>query len=246
MQAVTDLYRSIVASTNHWFETKLVIDGVGTFTESDLRSVKTSIQMFQETPELGKAVAGSISVKMRYPTNVSIPRMARMTLYVRACGFVPRSSDATDQLVEQQSNWLMQGVYYIDTRERTVSDHGESVLDITGYDAMLLFEQPFRSSNILGDSVDTALVADIASSVSLEVDSRTYNLMTQGYTVPLPIGYTFREVLGYIAAMYVGCFIITEEGKLRLVSLLELPPETNFLITEDGESIQFGTDLILV
>jgi hypothetical protein len=46
--------------------------------------------------------------------------------------------------------------------------------------------------------------------------------------------------------MYVGAFIMTDEGKLRLVSILELPPETNYLIDEVGDAITFGGDRILV
>ena len=41
-------------------------------------------------------------------------------------------------------------------------------------------------------------------------------------------------------------FIITEVGQLRLVSLLELPPETNLLIDNVGDYIVFGTDRIKV
>jgi hypothetical protein len=46
--------------------------------------------------------------------------------------------------------------------------------------------------------------------------------------------------------MYAGCFIITEVGQLRLVSLLELPPETNLLIDNVGDYIVFGSDRIKV
>ena len=57
----------------------------------------------------------------------------------------------------------------------------------------------------------------------------------------MPLGYSLREVLGYIAGAYVGSFVMTEEGKLRLVSLLELPPETNYLIDNGGIPIVFGS-----
>lgn len=234
MQNTSALYNSIIAGENHWFETQLIIDGVGTFNETKLFSISTSLEMFHGTPTVGSAVAGEINIKMVYPTNVTIPVMAKLMPQVRVC-------NAT-----QQSEWLAQGIYYIDTRERTVSESGESVLLLHGYDAMLKAEQMFVSNTITGDSVDTAMVAEIARIMGVTVDSRTYTMMTSQYTIPLPTGYTLREVLGYIASAYAGCFIMTESGELRLVTIYELPPETNYLITESGDAITFGGDRILV
>lgn len=234
MQQTSALYQSILSGESHWFETQLVIDGAGTFGETDLFSISTSHQMFHGSPTIGSAVAGEIQIKMVYPQSVSIPTMARLMPQVRVC-------NAT-----QQSEWLAQGVYFVDTRERTVTDSGESVLELHGYDAMLKAEQPFQSNTITGDSTDVQMVNEIASIMGVEVDERTYDIMTAAYTIPLPTGYSCREVLGYIASMYVGAFIITDEGKLRLVSILELPPETNYLIDEVGDAIIFGGDRILV
>lgn len=233
MQTTSALYQSIIADDNHWFETRLVIDGVGIYGETDLFSISTSHQMFHGTPTIGSAVAGEINVKMVYPQNVTIPTMAKLMPQVRVCN------------ESQQSEWIAQGIYYIDTRERTVSDANEDVLVLHGYDAMLKAEQMYNG-DILGDSTDVDMVDEIASRLGLSVDSRTYDLMTAAYTIPLPVGYTYREILGYIAAMYVGCFIISEMGELRLVSILELPPETNYLIDNEGNAITFGGDRILV
>ena len=232
MQTTSALYNTILADSNHWFETKLLIEGVA-YTETQIFSINTHIEMFQNTPTIGKAVAGEIEIKMLKPS-VDIPIMATLQPYVRVC-------NATDQ-----SEWLPQGVFYIDTRETTKNQDGLDVLTIHGYDAMLKSEQMFESSTITGDSVDTDMVDEIASIMGVSVDARTYSLMTNAYTVPLPTGYSLREVLGYIASMYVGCFIMTEEGKLRLVSILELPPETNYLIDQVGDAITFGGDRILV
>lgn len=231
MQNVSALYNTIIGD-EHWFETKLVIDGVGTFDETQLFQVVTSHAMFSDTPRVGMAVAGEIDVKMLFPT-VEIPTMACLRPYVRAC-------NAT-----QQSEWIPQGVYYIDTRERTRDDTGLSVLTIHGYDAMLKAEQMYNG-RITGNSTDKQMVTEIAYQMGISVDSRTNTIMNASYTIPLPTGYTYREVLSYIASMYAGCFIITEEGKLRLVTLYELPPETNYLIDNAGNWLTFGGDRILV
>lgn len=232
MQTTSALYNTILADQNHWFETQVIIAGV-TYSETQLFSVSTHVEMFQNSPTLGKAVAGEIEVKMLKPS-VDIPIMAKIQPQVRVC-------NATDQ-----SEWLAQGIYYIDTRETTKNQDGLDVLTIHGYDDMLKAEQMFESANITGDSVDTDMVDEIASIMGVSVDARTYAIMTNAYTIPLPTGYSLREVLGYIASMYVGCFIMSEVGELRLVSILELPPETNLLVTEGGDPIQFGNDCILL
>lgn len=232
MQTTSALYQTIIAG-DHWFETRLIIDGVGTYGETDLFAMSTTHEMFHNSPTIGSAVAGEITVKMVYPQDVTIPAMAKLLPQVRAC-------NAT-----QQSEWISQGVYYIDTRERTVTEYGESVLELHGYDAMLKAEQMYNG-RITGDSTDIQMVNEIAYQMGVSVDSRTTALMTAAYTIPFPTGYSYREVLGYIASMYVGCFIITDEGKLRLVSITELPPETNYLINEQGDAITFGGDRILV
>lgn len=232
MQSTSALYQTIIAG-DHWFETRLIIDGVGTYGETDLFAMSTTHEMFHNSPTIGSAVAGEITVKMVYPQDATIPAMAKLLPQVRAC-------NAT-----QQSEWISQGVYYIDTRERTVTEYGESVLELHGYDAMLKAEQMYNG-RITGDSTDIQMVNEIAYQMGVSVDSRTTALMTAAYTIPLPTGYSYREVLGYIASMYVGCFIITDEGKLRLVSITELPPETNYLIDEHGDAITFGGDRILV
>ena len=231
MQTTSQTYQDIIAVEGHWFETKLVMNGV-TYDKTKLIDMTTSHQMFSGTPEIGKAVAGEITVNMLVPSE-DIPTMAEMKPYVRVCNKT------------QQSEWIPQGVFYIDTRSHTVNEHGVNVLSLHGYDAMLKTEQLYNG-RITGNSTDIQMVNEIAYQIGVSVDSRTTAMMTAAYTIPLPTGYTYREVLGYIAAMYIGCFIMTEEGKLRLVSLLELPAETNYLIEELGNAITFGGDRILV
>lgn len=231
MQNTSQLYRQIIGQEGHSFESKLVIDGV-TYDKSVLVEMETSGAMFSGTPEIGKAVSGQISVKMLAPS-VDIPTMAEMKPYVRA------------KTATQTSEWIQQGVFYIDTREMTKNEAGENVLSIHGFDAMLKAEQMYNG-RITGNSTDIQMVNEIAYQLGVTVDARTTAAMTRGYTIPFPSGYTYREILGFIAAMYVGCFIMSDVGELRLVSILELPPETNYLIDQAGDAITFGGDRILV
>ena len=232
MQNTSSLYNQIVTG-DHWFENQLVIDGVGTFDGSQIFSMSTDLKMFKGSPSVGQVIAGEINVSMFTPT-VEIPTMAVLRPRTRAC-------NAT-----QHSEWLPQGVYFIDTRESTKNNDGLDILTIDGYDALLKTEQDYATTSLTWDALDTSIVSEIATQIGVTVDSRTWSVMTDGNRLPMPTGYTLREYLGYIASMYVGCFIITDEGKLRLVSLLELPPETNYLIDPAGYAITFGGDRILV
>lgn len=263
MQNTSPLYREILTNPNHYFETTVVIGESGDlvteygdkilfggmailvartgpdsgFRENQIFSVKTSSKLFGNDPEIGTAVAQEIELQMLQPAG-DIPEMAQVVLYVRAC---------TDT---QQSEWIQQGVFFIDTRETTASHDSLKVLTLHGYDAMLMAEQYWGDNGSLdwstGSVSDVAMVNNIAAIMGISVDERTYDIMTNAYQIPMPMQYTLREILGYIASMYAGCFIVTEMGQLRLVSLLELPPETNLLIDNAGDYIVFGTDRIKV
>lgn len=282
MQTVSALYNSIMTDPAHWYETKLVIDGVGTFDETQLFSIETSVQMLQDTPTIGKAAAQEIEIQMLMPS-ATIPAIATLRPYVRAHGMAARSSAVTitgDNLAseyasysaenitfsaeaevsvsgenisfpvtsyeEAVSEWIPQGVYFIDTREVTANQNGLDVLTIHGFDAMLKAEQDYASNAAVGDDLDTAYVLAIAEQMGVGVDPRTWDIMGAGHIITFPLGYSCREILGYIAGIYIGSFVMTDEGKLRLISLLTLPPETNLLIDDVGDVLVFGNDSILI
>lgn len=283
MQNVSASYERLVKSNNKWYETKLVIDGVGEFGEDQLMSISTNIALFQGQPEIGKAVSAEINVSMLMPS-AEIPRMACIRPFVRITGTAAKSSAVTiengvlsspyasysngkitfsaesgatyangvltfpaDTTEELTSEWIPQGVYFIDTREVTANNNGLDILTLHGFDAMMKAEQPYSSNATVSDATDTEYVQAIADAIGVEVDSRTWDIM-RGYTMPFPLGYSMREVLGYIASSYIGSFIMTDVGKLRLVSLLGLPEISteSLLADEYGNAIIFGEDAILV
>lgn len=283
MQSVSAAYERIQHSADKYYETRLIIDNVGTFGESQLMSVSTSIEMFHGTPAIGTAVAAEINVSMLMPS-VSIPRMARMRLYIRAKGTGAKSSAVTisgedlssqyasyssgkitfaagssasvtgetlsfpvDSTESLTSELIPQGVFFIDTREVSANNDGVPILSIHGYDAMLKCEQEYSSNSVVGDAPDTEYVRAIARAINVTVDPRTWDIM-KGYMMPFPLGYSMREILGYIAASYAGSFIMTDSGKLRLITLTDLPGhETeNLLSNESGDVILIGGYGILV
>lgn len=279
MQTTSALYKRILSNQNHWFETKLLIVGVGEFDETQLFSISTNIEMFQNSPTIGTASAGEIEVKMLNPAE-PIPTMATLIPYVRAVGFAPTGGSAeiddgiptvdnatisngiltfapdtatleddiivfaTTQYEYAESEWIQQGVYFVDTREVIKSDSGEDVLSIHGYDAMLKAEQNYPSSNHGWPYKDTSVVAEIAAAIGITVDTRTNNYLTAGNMIDLPIGYTMREVLERIAGMNCGSFVMSPIGELLFVPLFGFDYEVtgSYLADESNNALVFGNE----
>lgn len=266
MQQTSDTYKRIIAG-DHQFETSVTIGDSGRlvdkhgdlilfggdsilvdtggpesgFREDKLFSVDSNSEFFKDGyPGAGHANAAYVDISMVAPYN--IPRKARIGIYVRAVNDT------------EKSEWIPQGVYYIDTREQTHDERGFDVLAVHGYDAMLLSDVTYPSDNANDyPMLDKDMVQFIADHMKIDtggngvrVDPRTWDIMTGGYKFPLPVGYSMREVLCMIAAAYGANFIITQTGELRLVSMFDLPPETRNLSTEDGYKITFGGIYILV
>lgn len=206
----------------------------GGYDESTLISMSTSIRVFsQEAPTVGCCISGEIDVEMLKPLG-DVPKQARLVPYVRL----------TDGV--RYSEWIQKGVFYIDTRQKREDGSGIEKIVIHGYDAMLKTEQDYPGSKLDWPARDIDVVKEIAGFIGVSVDSRTISLMANGYPIQYPGEYTCREVLGYIAAMYAGCFVMSDQGELRLVTLNGIPPETRYLIAGSGQPITFGGVRILV
>lgn len=258
MQETSALYRQIVSDPNHWYEVSITIGEPGRlidersnvllfgntailisssaaeagYGEAMIWGCQTYQQVFANTPTIGNAIAAEIDVKLTRPS-WDIPRRAMIKPYVRATNG------------ELTSEWIQKGVYFIDTREYTASKDNVNIMAIHGYDAMLMTEQDYPSDNESEyPKLDIRIVEHIAQSIGTSVDARTYGIMTLGYTFPLPVGYSSREVLCMIAAAYGGNFVMNDMGELRLVLLNELPPETGLLLDHAGYRLVFGGDRI--
>ena len=259
MQKTSDLYQELLA-TNYKTETRLAIGETGRlitkqgdsitfggtsilvgatgadggYDETILISLGTESRVFgEETPTVGCCVAGEIDIEMLKPVG-EIPKQARLVPYVRL----------TDGV--RYSEWIQKGVFYLDTRQKKEDGTNIEKLVIHGYDAMLKAEQTYPASKLSWPAKDIDVVREIAEFLDVSVDSRTAALMTWGYWIQYPAEYSCREVLGYIAAMYAGCFVMSDLGELRLVALNEIPAETRYLIAAAGQPITFGGVRILV
>lgn len=134
------------------------------------------------------------------------------------------------------------GVYYLDVRE--IDPDGKTTL--TAYDSMLKTEQPFNTPGSIGQWPRTmdVVAQQIAEAIGVTLDPRT---VVSPYTMQYPNDYTMRDVLGYIAAANGGNWIITAQDQLLLVPLFSsMPPDTNYLVNQNGYAIVFGGVRILV
>lgn len=259
MQKTSDLYEELLAS-DHSMDTRLAIGETGVlitkqgdaitfggvsiltgatgadggYDETVLISMETDSRVFSEdTPSVGDCISSQIDIEMLKPYG-EIPKRARLVPYVRL----------TDGV--RFSEWIQQGVYYIDTRTQKEDGSNIEKIVIHGYDDMLKTEQDYPSSTLSWPAKDIDVVREIAEFIGVSIDARTIPIIDMGYAIQYPAGYSCRDTLGYIAAMYAGCFIMSDEGELRLVTINGIPKETRYLIENSGNAITFGGDRILV
>lgn len=242
MQETSSVYNQIAAGGEYRVETRLLagskektIDSLDiTFSEKELIKIKTKHGLFlNDALEVGSCVSAEIDVEMLYPTE-EIPRQAKLVPQVRI-------TNGT-----RVSEWLNKGVFFVDTRQKKNSSTGIQRLVIHGYDSMIKAEQDYPASELQWPAKDIDVVREIADHIGVDLDGRTLEIITRSYSVQLPYEYTCREVLGYIAAMYGGCFVMNESGELRLIVVSDIPVDTNYLVDENYNAITFGGVRILV
>lgn len=258
MQETSSIYKRLLADTGHWKEYSLVIgeSGVlvneraerivfggtnilvassgaeGGFRESSIISMSTQKSIFSDSNQsVGNCIAGQITVEMMKPKG-GIPRRARLAPYVRLTNG------------KEHSEWIQKGVFFIDHREYS-GDENERMV-INGYDHIILTEDEFPSSTHEWPRTDIDVVKDIATEIGTDLDRRTVQIMNNGYKINYPAGYSMREVLENIAAMYAGSFVMSDIGELLLVTMFGIPKETSYLIDNAGFVVTFGGDRILV
>lgn len=170
---------------------------------------------------IGNAVIGSLKLTVYAE---GIPKGAEIRRYVRL------------YVEGQVSEWLPAGIFWPNHRP-----HEDGVWDIEAYDAMRKAEAPWEPDQSLEFPMSMPdAAAEIARLMGVELDSRTQ--LNAAYTVDYPAtGTTQRQELQWIAAAHGGNWIITAEGKLRLVLVERIgEPDEEVLGTEDGEALDFG------
>lgn len=231
MQTTSATYNALLAAGAPK-EVRCIIAGT-TYGQDKIVSATIRASLMEQAATIGNAVAKQLDITLRNYGN--IPRMAQIQVQFR----LKQGNTA--------SEWLPKGTFFIDTR-----DEGNGVISITAYDPMLKADQSYTTSGSQGGwpKTDLQVVQAICSRIGVTLDPRTTAIMTNGYRIEYPGfgegAYTMRELLQFIASAYAGNFYITDENKLLLVGLGDIPPETNYLVEEHGDYILIGGYRILV
>ena len=84
--------------------------------------------------------------------------------------------------------------------------------------------------------------------MGVELDPRT--MLSGEFLVDYPVDengdMAMQDILEGVAVCEGGNWVITDEGKLLLLRLGDIPEETSYLVTEYGEAITLGGVKILV
>ena len=241
MQSTSQQFNDIYNSGVYECEVKAVINGVDYY-ENQLMDVSIQRELFGgNNVTIGSACVASCTLTLMSDTltgkqlSDSIPRGARVEIWERIKG---EQQDTTanaiaglavagvaiagiaTQYVTVNSEWLIQGVFFVDCRDYT---SWTNRLRLDCIDRMAMADADYPGDSDQWPKTDTAVVAQIAGYIGVDVDSET--VLGNSYSIPIPATYTMREVLGYIAAMYAGNWVITKAGKLLLLKLNGLPAE---------------------
>ena len=246
MQSSSSTYNRIYESGDYEVRYRVNINGVD-YAQTSLWEIRTSRKLFGENnPLFGCTAVGEIDVTITNDGR-AIPPKARIRPYIQLYSPTLRLT----------SEWIQKGEFFIDTREEDDTDDID-LLIFHGYDAMRKAMVKYPSSTLEWSNRSPTtyqVVCEIVchmfsienwqASSYIETETRQ-KLQANPYIVNFPAQYTMSEVLGSIAAMYGGNFCMSDTGKLRLVSLADLPEETYYLVTERGNCITFGGTRILL
>lgn len=221
MQTTSATWKALLAGGGAWLEAVAEIGGTS-YTPASAPVITRAVM--QQGLSIGNAVSATCRLDLR--TTDSIPRAAEVRVKMRL-------TDGTTT-----SEWLPAGTFYVSHRQR---DPVTGVLTLECYDALLkgnavLSEVPWTTGTGAVMTTGTGewiyfrdvwprkmsdLLNDILMLLGVELDARTQINTGSAYVLERPEGEaTINSLLGKIAAAHGGSFIITPEGKLRLVPVV--------------------------
>ena len=197
MQSTSATWASLWAAGNAHLETRITINGTTYTDEISAPVIRRSLM--QDTLALGGVVSAACSFTIM--TTNSIPKAASVLVEMRL-------NDG-----ETQSEWLPAGTYYISKRSKEHTGR----LALECYDALLKANAVWTPSSGSWPRSMATVTTELAGLLGLTVDSRT-SITAYNLTEP-EAGSTIRDALARIGASNGGSWIVTPDGKLRLVKL---------------------------
>lgn len=230
MHTTSELHRRILWVPAHRKEVRVNIAGVD-YGQNTIVSLETSGGIFTAL-DIGCCASRQIDLVLRQPG--AVPRSACIRVFVRLV------------LGEQVSEWLPKGVFFVSTRQL---DKLTGTLALHGFDAMRRAGEDWKPAPYAAwPMLQRDAATDIARQMGIDLDPRT--VLSEDFPVGYPVGeggsLAMADVLEGIAVSCAGNWVISDEGKLLLLRLGDIPPETDYLVTEHGEVITIGGVRILV
>lgn len=229
MQAVSEVYRAIARNPMHEKECMVRIGGTE-YDKGRIISLSTSGGAFPEA-DIGNCMSRQIDLTLRKPG--TIPWNAEIRVFARL------------RLEQQVSEWIQKGVFFISSRQKGKTTE---TLKIHGFDAMLRAGNTWTPSSYANWPMpQREAAADIARRIGVELDPRT--VIDNVFPIEYPsddLALTMTDVLEGIAVSNAGNWVISDAGKLLLLRYGDIPPETNYLVTEYGGAITLGGVKLIV
>jgi len=217
MRATSDTYKAIRNTSGYHYNVKVICNNTEkTYGMDKLKSVHIKPMLFAENgPSIGNACSTECDLVFMESSS-NWPRMAEFEVKVQIA----------NEANTQTSEWLSMGTYITDERAKTVNGD----LQIIGFDRMLETEQSWtdKITPPANWPITAKAWCDLVEAANLvEFDSRNIIDNTVSF-VGLDTASTIRDKLKDIAAAHGGNFVMTADGKLRLV------PFTNSIIQNDS------------
>lgn len=230
-----NLFNSIISGQ---YKTQYRITIGSTTYMNEIKSMSTDSVLFDDF-SIGNVISREIRVKIAGLTDYEDGTVLRPQIRVY------------DPVGIRYSDWLSKGVFYI--ADRSVDERAE-MIEFTGYCKLIDTDYVFFKTGTWTSQTALAIVNAIATDLGVQVHPDTTTLLTtRSKTISsIPAmgenGTTAREMLSYIGVMYAGNWIIDDTGKLRLIALSDLPAETNYLITHNGDAflVELGTEDVII
>ena len=199
MQETSELWKSMFGKRGTRVEYKWLIAGTE-YTEDEEESHSISPSLFS-TFGIGNATICRLDLKIFAET---VPAGAKIE---RFCRLVNADTG-------EESEWIPKGIFW--AKHRHLDD---DLWELEAYDAMRKADTEWTPDQALEFPMTMPYaVAVFCELMGVELDERTE--LNPTYTIDYPAnGYTIRNELAYIAAAHGGNWIITFDGKLRLVPL---------------------------
>ena len=206
MRQTSALYKAIRNQPGYHYNVNVICnDTETTYGMDKLKSVHIKPMLFPENgPSIGNACSTECDIVL-IEDSENWPRMAEFEVKVQIM------SEDNNQV----SEWLTMGTFYTDERAYTVTGD----LSIIGFDAMLTMEQSWTDKITPPSNwpiTASAWCSLIENAGLAEFDSRNVIDNTVSF-IGLDTTSTIRDKLKDVAAAHGGNWVVTEDGKLRLV-----------------------------